>query len=71
MGKVVFGNFKTRLDLPLKRILDGAAEAELSPCILIGLMPDGEFYMAGTSANTAENLLLIERGKKFLLDQVD
>lgn len=62
---VVF--LETNLDLPPERILNGALEADLQTVLVIGWDKDERLFAGGSTANVAENLLLIEKFKQWLL----
>lgn len=57
----------TRLDIPVERILAGAADADLKLCIVIGEQQDGSFYFASNKANGPEVLWSVEQAKQALL----
>lgn len=71
MGDVIIANIETRLPLPLKRILEGAEKAELSEVLILGILPSGEFYAAATHNDLGGHLILLERGKAILLEQLN
>jgi hypothetical protein len=57
----------TRHDLPVDRILDAAAAAELKCVVVLGYDPAGEEYFASSIADGADVLWLLERLKLKLL----
>ena len=57
----------TKLDLPTDRILE-AAVGRLDSVILIGWTKDSKEYFCSSMASTGENLELLERFKRMLLE---
>lgn len=70
MGDVVIANIETRLPLPAERILDGARAADLTEILLLGWMPDGQFYAASTHNDIGGHLILLEKAKAVLMAQL-
>lgn len=68
MSNVVELNNVTRLDLPPKRILKKAKEADLETIIIIGVTTDGELYFASSAADGGDVLWWMEKAKKALLE---
>lgn len=66
---------KTKLNLPIERVLDGAAKAnEQTPmvaCLVIGENGDGDLYFASTEAKWGEMLRLLERAKYFCMRHIE
>lgn len=58
----------TKLDLPPARVLDSAAEAKLSACLVVGWTEAGEFYFSGSMASGPEALWLLELARTRLLN---
>ena len=71
MGKVVVGNFITRLDVPVDRVIEGAIKTGLKSVIIIGYDEDGEEYFASSIADGGTVMFLLERAKFKLLNIVD
>lgn len=57
----------TKHDLPVDRILEAAAAAELRCVVVMGYAPDGSEYFASSIADGADVLWLAERLKLKLL----
>lgn len=68
---VVFLPVVTRLDIPVERVLDMAKAAGLTQVLILGYDADGDEYFASNTADGPDNLWLLERAKKKLLDIVD
>lgn len=58
----------TKHSLPVERILDGAAAANLGCVVVLGYEPDGSEYFASSIADGADVLWLLERLKLQLLN---
>lgn len=71
MGNVVHWPGVTKLDLPVERILDRAAEAKLSGALVVGWTEDGEFYAASSYADGGDLLWLLEMTKRKLFEAAD
>lgn len=54
--------------VPPENVLDGAKEEGLSDVIVIGYTADDEEYFASSMGRDGDNILLLERFKKFLLE---
>lgn len=67
MSNVVELNVVTTVDIPPKKILDGAIQADLETAIVVGLDAEGELYFAGSTADAGTILWLFELAKKVLL----
>ena len=66
MSNVVDGHFITRLDIPIKKVLDSAAG--LQSVVVMGYTSEGEEFFASSIADGGEVLWLIERLKLQLLE---
>lgn len=64
---VVEGNFVTKLDIPVEKILQSAYYESLETVIVIGYDKDGEEYFASYIADGGTVLWLLERMKLQLL----
>ena len=51
-------------DLPPEAVLDGAKDAGLTMCVVLGWSSEGELYAASTSADTAYFEHLLNRALK-------
>ena len=71
MGEVVVGDFITKLDVPPKRVIEGAVEANLKSVVIIGFDEDGDEYFASSIADGGTVMFLMERAKFKLLNIVD
>lgn len=61
----------TKLDIPAKRVLKKALEANLESAVIIGYDEDGEEYFCSSLADGGDVLWLLERAKaKLLSDEV-
>jgi hypothetical protein len=70
-AEIIIWPGETSLDLPLQRILDGAAAADLKPCLVLGKDADGKFYIASTTCDAGALLILLERGKRLLMRRIE
>ena len=68
MGEVVIGNFITKLDVPVSRIIEGAVKAKLETVVVLGYDKDGEEYFASSVADGGTVLWLMAKAKKALLE---
>lgn len=68
MGDVVILNVVTRLDIPVKRVLEGSLKEDLEEVVVIGYDKEGEFYFASNKADGSSVLWLLEQAKKELLN---
>lgn len=57
----------TRLDIPAERVLNGALDADLDRCFVIGRTRDGEFYFASTTSDGGTVIWDMEIAKSELL----
>lgn len=60
----------TSHDLPVERILQGAHEADLETCIIVGYDKNGEEYFSSNVADGAEVNWCLDRAKLKLLNMV-
>ena len=68
-AEVITLGVETTADLPPDRVLESAV-GKLSEVLVLGYEAEtGEPYFAGSSSERGGALLLVERFKKFLLDQ--
>ena len=67
MGKVIYFNGITRLDLPPDRILE-EAKGTFEGVVLLGWNNDGKMYFASSYSDGGTVLWLLEQCKKALLD---
>ena len=65
---VVVMPVQTTLDIPSKRVLEGALEKKIEGVLVIGYSPEGDFYAASASSGKGEMLLLLERAKILILE---
>lgn len=57
--------------LPAEAVLDGAKlDPPLDTVLVIGKMQDGRLYMAWSTSNAGEIMLLLARGQRFFLDLI-
>lgn len=64
---VVIGNFVTRLDIPVERVLSQAADADLESIVVLGYDQDGVEYFDSSIADGGAVVWLMERLKLQLL----
>ena len=57
----------TTLDIPTERVLQGALDAELSGCFVVGLTADGDLYFSSSFADGGDVLWWMEKAKLALL----
>ena len=69
MGDVVDFGGATLLDIPCKKVLQGAIASNLVSVIVIGETADGEIYHASSSADLAELILAVEIFKAEMMKQ--
>lgn len=69
MGDVLILPVVTSLPIPVDRVLDNAKHLET--VLVVGYTKDGEEYFASSQSGGPENLWLLERCKKRLLDIID
>lgn len=62
MGDVVYGDFKTTLDITVDTILEGN-KGKLQKAIIIGVDNDGKDFLASSVGDEKEVLLMLELGK--------
>lgn len=57
------------LDLPVERVLQGAADTGLTDAVVVGWDLNGDFYFNGTMASGPETLWLLALAQKSLLPE--
>lgn len=57
----------TLLDIPTERVLNGALEADLERCFVVGRQKDGTFYFASTFSDGGTVMWDMEIAKQLLL----
>ena len=67
MSDVIDINTRTKLDIPVDKVLDGSKDLEVA--IVIGWKGE-DFYMATSNASIGDNLLLLELARKFTVEMV-
>lgn len=68
MGKLVYLNGLTKLDLTANRVLNAAIDEELEGVVIMGYSKDGGEYFASSYADGGTCLWLIERLKRQLIN---
>ena len=58
-------------DIPVETILDDARELDLQTVFVLGELPDGALYVAGSSADAPLNGWLLDQAKAMLLRMSD
>lgn len=71
MGKVVYLDIVTRLDIPAERVLRRALDAGVERVVVLAYDADGNEYFASSIADGGTVLWLMERAKRELLDMGD
>jgi hypothetical protein len=66
MAKIIVFNGQTKLDIPPKDVIEGAAKEDFDQVLVIGWIGD-ELYMSSSSAEGSDILWLLERVKHFLM----
>lgn len=61
----------TKLDIPVERVLNAAAEAGLTNCVVIGETEDGGEYFCSSWASGGDVVWALERAKLQLLRTAD
>lgn len=67
-AEIITPNFNTTLDVPVERVLDGAAKGNLESVIVIGRTKDDELYLASSMSYGPEILWMIENAKGYVLN---
>jgi hypothetical protein len=70
-GNVTILPLVTSLDIPVERVLQGAADTGLTDALVIGWDLNGEFYFSGSMASGPEALWLLGLAEKRLLETND
>ena len=70
MSNVIQGNFITTLDIPPDKVLAAAQNICLDQVFIIGTSGEYSLYCAASGRSMAENLMLLERAKKLLMEQM-
>lgn len=71
MGEVVILDTETTLDIPAERVLQAAIETDLDKVLVVGVEKDGTLYVAASGSSIGDNLLLMERAKRLMLEQIE
>lgn len=64
---VIYLPIATTIDMPIKSVIDGAAEHDMDGIAVIGWTTDGSLYFASSYAKTAETNLLLDLAKDVLI----
>lgn len=64
---VIYLSCDTVLDIPAERVLSSAIESDLDEAIIVGVDKLGELYFAGTMAEPAKIVWLLECAKQIVL----
>ena len=65
---VVDFNGTTKIDVPISKILAGAAGAKLAEVVVVGWREDGSFYFASSGADAADVNWLLDNAKTELIE---
>jgi len=68
MGDVTHIGGKTKLDIPVNGVLEGAIEKDLDVAIVMGYDKDGKVYFASSIGDAPEMNYLADKFKRYLLD---
>ena len=71
MGQVIRLDIPSTADIPVETVLDDARELELQTVFVVGELPDGALYLAGSSADAPLNGWLLDQAKAMLLRMSD
>jgi hypothetical protein len=61
---------ETTLPVPARKTLEHAIAANLGHVLVIGWQGNGDLYFAGNTSDTREIIWLLEKARKWLLEQV-
>ncbi len=67
MGKVIEWSGITKVDFTPDFLMDKARKWDMEHCLIIGHTESGELRFGGTTCDTAEVLLLLERARLVLM----
>jgi len=70
MGEVIELDIDTTLDIPPVKVCEAAMHADLSSVMVIGWDKAGQFYMASSSGDIGELLIMLELGKRETVAQI-
>lgn len=70
MSNVVPIGCITTLDVPVEKVIAGAADLDLDSVIVVGLK-EGKLYFAHSDADAGTTCLLLEKAKSLLVAEVD
>jgi len=68
MADIIEGNFITKLDIPVERVLRQAQEANLASVVVLGYDADGEEYFKSSISDGGTVVWLMRRAEKHLLE---
>ena len=71
MGQVIRLDLAGTADIPVETVLDEARTLDLQTVFVIGELPDGQLYAAGSSADAPLNGWLLDQAKTMLLRMSD
>lgn len=71
MGKLVYLDQPTRLDVPAERVLKRARKAGLKTVVVMGWKEDGKFYAISSAADGGTVLWLTELLKQKLFEAAE
>lgn len=70
MGEIVQFPGLTTARLPAEQVLDAAINERLDEAVILGWDKDGKLWVSATTADLREILWLIEKAKRFVLEDV-
>lgn len=71
MGDIINLPTETTLDIPADKVIAAVAKHELVEVVVVGWRPDGDLFVAASSASGATSLWLLERAKQRIMEQPD
>lgn len=67
-AEIIILNCETNLPLPVERVLTEGIKNIPERCLLLGYDENEQLYVAGTHSDPAENVYLLNKGLKLLLE---
>lgn len=64
---IIEGRIPTKGDVPVQKVIDGAADARLEQVFILGRHPNGGLYAAASTGCAGDLLLMVEEWKHELL----
>lgn len=70
-NKVVRLDTITTLDLPARQVLEEALKEEFDDVVIIGKLEDGDAYYSTNRVNVGDVLLMLERFKLAIIEELE